>query len=233
MRTIALLGGMTYGATAIYYTTINEQVQKKLGGTSSANILLQSFNHAEMGNLFTTGQWDLVASKFVTVAKNLKAAGADGIMICCNIAHKVADAVERGSGLPLLHIVDFTGERIRAKGITKVGLLGTKPVMEDEFFTSRLKQKYGIEVVVPAEQRRDAISNMIFKELGANIITPKSKELLLDAIRETVNEGAQGVIFACTELQFVVKPDDVDVPLWDTMEAHAMGAAEWVLAGEK
>jgi aspartate racemase len=224
---------MTYGATAIYYTIINEQVQKRLGGASSASMLLQSFNHAEMGDLFTTGRWDVVTEKFVAAAKNLKAAGADGIMICCNIAHKVADELERQSGLPLLHIVDFTGARIREMGITKVALLGTKPVMEEGFFINRLKQKYDIEVVVPTEQKRDAIHNMIFKELGANIITPRSKELLLEAIRETLNEGAQGVIFACTELQFVVKPEDVDIPLWDTMEGHAIGAAKWAVADQK
>src|ERR1700761_7934344 len=151
MRTLALLGGMTYGATAIYYTIINEQVQKKLGGASSASLLLQSFNHAEMGDLFTAGRWDVVTEKFVTAAKNLKAAGADGIMICCNIGHKVADELERQSGLSLLHIVDFTGVRIRERGITKVALLGTKPVMEEEFFVNRLKQKYGIDVLVPTE----------------------------------------------------------------------------------
>ncbi|ETN42242.1 uncharacterized protein HMPREF1541_04183 [Cyphellophora europaea CBS 101466] len=232
MRTIALLGGMTYNATAIYYNIINRQVQKKLGGTHSASLLLQSFDHAEMGGYFTSGQWNAAASKLGKSALNLKAAGADGVMICCNIGHKVADEVERQSGLPLLHIADPTGRIIKEKGISKVALIGTKPVMEDTFFTDRLKTKFGIDVVVPGPEKRNAIQDMIFKELGANIFTAQQKSILLGAIEETVEQGAAGVVFACTELQFVVKPEDVKVPLWDTMEAHASGAADWVLADD-
>lgn len=140
MKTIALLGGMTYGATSIYYNTINRQIQKKLGGTHSASLLLQSFDHAEMSSYFTSGQWDAVASKFTQAAVNLKAAGADGVMICCNIGHKVADEVERRSGLELLHIADPTGRKIRERGIGKVALIGTRPVMEDTFVSLAVLQ---------------------------------------------------------------------------------------------
>lgn len=133
MRTLALLGGMTYNATSIYYNTINRLVQRKLGGAHSANLLLQSFDHAVMGAHFTRGEWGAAASHFTKAARNLKAAGAEGLMICCNIGHKVADQVERESGLEVLHIVDVTGERIRETGVRKVALLGTRPVMEDDF----------------------------------------------------------------------------------------------------
>jgi aspartate racemase len=133
MKTIALLGGMTYGATSIYYNIINRQIQRKLGGTHSANLLLQSFDHAEMGAYFTRGEWAMVTSRFSKAASNLKAAGADGVMICCNIGHKVADEVEKQGGLPLLHIADPTGQKIKDQGIKKVALIGTKPVMEDSF----------------------------------------------------------------------------------------------------
>lgn len=136
MRTVALLGGMTYGATSIYYNTINRQIQKKLGGAHSASLLLQSFDHAEMQDLFTNGQWNAVTAKFSKAATNLKAAGADGVMICCNIGHKVADEVERQSGLPLLHIADPTGQKIKDRGIRKVALIGTQQVMEDTFVST-------------------------------------------------------------------------------------------------
>lgn len=136
MKTVALLGGMTYGATSIYYNIINKQVQKKLGGAHSASLLLQSFDHAEMQTYFTGGQWNAVTAKFSNAATNLKAAGADGVMICCNIGHKVADEVERQSGLPLLHIADPTGQKIKDRGIRKVGLIGTRPVMEDTFVST-------------------------------------------------------------------------------------------------
>lgn len=136
MKTIALLGGMTYGATSIYYNIINKQIQKKLGGAHSANLLLQSFDHAEMQTLFTGAQWDAVTAKFSKAAANLKAAGADGVMICCNVGHKVADEVERQSGLPLLHIADPTGQKIKDRGIRKVGLIGTQPVMEHTFVST-------------------------------------------------------------------------------------------------
>lgn len=229
MRTLALLGGMTYGATGIYYEIINKHVQRTLGGTNSAQLLLYSFNHADMGALFTAGKWDEAASAFARAATNLKAAGGDALMICCNIGHKVADDVERQTGMPVLHIADYTGKVIQQQGISRVGLIGTIPVMEDTFFRDRLKQKFVIDVVIPEAENRVSIQEMIFKELGANVFHDGQRTLLLDAIRECKDQGAQGIIFACTELQFVVKPEDVDVPLWDTMEAHALGAAKWAL----
>jgi aspartate racemase len=233
MRQLALLGGMTYGATSIYYNLINREIQRRLGGANSATLLIQSFNHAEMQDLFEAGQWLTVTKKFSTAARNLKAAGAEGVMICCNIGHKVAADVEREcSGLEVLHIVDSTGKLIRERGFKKVALIATKPVMEEAFFKERLREKFGIEVVVPGEEAREAIHTMIFTELGANVFHDGQKDILKGAIDQCVRQGAEGAIFACTELQFVVKQEDVSVPLWDTMEGHARGAVEWMLDGE-
>ena len=233
MKTLALLGGMSHGATSIYYNLINREIQRRLGGANSATLLLQSFNHHEMQNLFTNHQWDQVTHRFTTAARNLKAAGAQGVLICCNIGHKVAEQVEAQSGLPLLHIADPTGRRIREAGIAKVALIGTRAVMEDTFFRDRLKTKFGIEVVVPDETYRGKIQDMIFRELGANVFHDGQKEVLRGAIEQTVKEwGAKGVVFACTELQFVLKQEDVSVPLWDTMEGHAEEAVRWMLEGE-
>lgn len=232
MRTLGLLGGMTYHATLLYYEQINRHIQSKLGGSHSASLLLQSFDFAEMSHLFVSGQWDDAAKKLSTAAKNLGLGGAQAIVMCVNTGHKVADAVERESGLPVLHIIDFTGEAIQAKGLTKVALLGTRPVMEEDFIIGRLSTKFNMEVIVPEKQRRDAIHNVIFGDLGQKIVTEDTKKLFLDVVQEMREEGAQGIVLACTELQFVIKPEDTDIPLFDTVELHAKGAAEWSLQGE-
>jgi aspartate racemase len=229
MRTLGLLGGMTYNATSVYYNAINKIVQQRLGGASSANLLLHSFNHAEMQDLFTAKDWSTVIKKFVSAGNNMKAAGAGSIMICCNIGHKVADEVEKQVGLPLLHIADYTGTLVKKAGIKKVALLATKPVMEDDFFKERLKQKYGLDIVVPEKEQRDELHKLIFGDLGAGIFNQDGKKLLKDMVQRTLDRGAEGVIFACTELQFLVKSEDLSVPLWDTAAAHAVGAAEWAL----
>lgn len=231
MKTVALLGGMTYGATSLYYNLINEHVQKTLGGNCSANLLMQSFDHSHTAKLFTTGDWDAVLQKFLTATQNLKAAGADAVMICCNTGHKVAPDLERLSGIPVLHIADYTGRALRKKNLNRTLLLGSKPVLEQDFFVGRL-QKYGIDVKIPPEEERNEIHRIIFDELGANIFKPESKEVMLGCIRDAIRDGAQAVIFACTELQFVIKPEEVNVPLFDTLEAHALGAAEFALNNE-
>lgn len=232
MRTLGLLGGMTHHSTSTYYTLINNHVQTRLGGLSSATLLLYSFNHAETSTLFMKGQWDTVTTKFVSVANHFKAAGAQAIVICCNTGHHVADEVERLSGLPLLHIADYTGILIRKVGVERVVLLGTKPVMEGTFFIERLRERFGIEVVVPELKQREDINALIFGDLARNVATPASKEFLLTVIRECVDRGAQGVVLACTELGFLIKAEDLDVPVWDTMAAHAIGVAEWALESQ-
>lgn len=229
MRTLGLLGGMTYHSTLLYYEQINGHVQKKLGGSHSASLLLHSFDFGVMGPLFSSGQWDIASQKLVTAAKNLRNAGAEAIIMCVNTGHKLADEVENGSGLPLLHIIDFSGEAIQAKGLKIVALLGTKPVMEQDFLTGRLANKYNFDVMVPQANDIDAINEVIFSELSRKIVTERTRKLFLDVIKDIESKGAQGIVLACTELQFVIKPEDTYLPLFDTVELHAKGAAEWAL----
>jgi aspartate racemase len=229
MRTLGLLGGMTYHATLLYYSQINAHIQARLGGSHSARIIMHSFDHAEMGDYFLSGNWDLVTQKFVEAAKNMKAGGAKAIVMCVNTGHKVADAVEKESGLEVLHIVDFSGEAIKEQGLSKVALLGTQPVMEEDFIVGRLSSKYGVEVIVPEKQHRDAIHRVIFGDLGQKIVTEETKRLFVDVVDEMRARGAEGIVLACTELGFVIGKEDTDALLFDTVSLHAKGAAEWSL----
>lgn len=229
MKTIGFLGGMTYHSTALYYTLINGHIQRTLGGSASASLIMHSFNHAETAALFTSGQWDAVSQKFIQATKNLKAAGAQGIAIGCNIGHKVAGQVEAGAGLPVLHIADFTATEIKARKLSKVALLATRAAMEDDFIKGRLQEKAGVEVLIPEEKERVAINTAVFEELGAGIASEQIKKLMRDVVADLIKQGAQGVVLACTDLQFVLKPEDVSVPVLDTMELHAKGLAEWSL----
>lgn len=230
MKTIGFLGGMTYHSTALYYTLINGHIQRSLGGSASASLIMHSFNHAETAALFSAGDWDTVSHKFILATKNLKAAGAQGVAIGCNIGHKVAEQVEAGAGVPVLHIADFTASAIQERGLSKVALLATRTAMEDEFIKGRLSEKAGVEVLIPEEDERIAINAAVFEELGAGIVTEKTKRLMRDVVGKLVQQGAQGVVLACTDLQFVLKQEDVSVPVLDTMEIHAKGLADWSLS---
>ncbi|KAK2597280.1 hypothetical protein N8I77_013140 [Diaporthe amygdali] len=230
MKTLGLLGGMSYHSTALYYTSINTHVQRKLGGLASASLILHSFNHAETSALFTAGRWDLAADKFITASKNLKLAGAQGIGIGCNIGHKVASQVEAEVGLPLLHIADSAADEIKKRGLSKIGLLATKTVMEEDFIKGRLSEKAGVEVLIPDEDERIAVDKAVFEELCAGIFKDETKTKIAGIVDRLIKKGAQVVVLACTELQFVVKAKDVTVPLLDTMELHAKGLADFVLS---
>lgn len=230
MKTIGFLGGMTYHSTALYYSMINGHIQRKLGGSASASLIMHSFNHAETAALFTAGRWDAVADKFVAAATNMNSSGAQGVAIGCNIGHKVAEELETRSGLPVLHIADFTANALKKRSWAKVALLATQTAMEDDFIKGRLSEKAGVEVLIPERADRIAINTAVFEELGAGIVTDKTKTMMISVVEKLVKEGAQGVILACTDLQFVLKQEDVAVPLLDTMELHAEGLANWSLA---
>lgn len=231
MKTIGFLGGMSYHSTALYYTSINGHVQRELGGAASAPMIMHSFNHAETSALFSTGRWDEAADKLIAATKNLKSAGAQGLAIGCNIGHKVAGRVEAEGGLPLLHIADAAADEIKKRGLSKIGLLATKTVMEDDFIKGRLSEKAGVEVLIPEEDERKAIDKAVFEELSAGIFREETKAEAAAVVDRLIKNGAQVVLLACTELQFVVKAEDVSVPLLDTMELHAKAVADWVLAG--
>lgn len=231
MKTIGFFGGMSYHATALYYTSINGHVQRILGGAASASMIMHSFNHAETSALFNAGRWDAAANKFIAAAKNLKSAGAQGLAIGCNIGHKVADRVEAEGGLPLIHIADAAAEEIKKRGLSKIALLATKTVMEDDFLKGRISEKAGVEVLIPEEEERLALNKAIFEELSAGIFSDETRARTAAVVDKMIKTGVQVILLACTELQFVVKAEDVAVPLLDTMELHAKAVADWVLDG--
>lgn len=233
MKTLGFLGGMTYHSTALYYSQINKHINDALGGSSSALLILHSLNHAEIGAHFARGEWNLVADRFTVAANNMKAGGAQAMAIGCNIGHKVAEEVEARSGLQLLHIADFAAAEIKKRGLSKVALLATGTAMEDDFIKGRLVNKAGVEVVIPEEEDRAAVNTAIFTELSAGIFSAETRAKFAGIVRKLVEEkGAQGVVLACTELLFVVKQEDVSVPIFETMELHARGLADWMLSEE-
>ena len=233
MRTLGLLGGMTYHATSLYYTQINAHIQSALGGSHSANLLMYSFDHAEMSEYYMSDRWDLATKKLANAAKNMKAGGAQAIIMCVNTGHKVADEVEREGVLEVLHIIDFTGQAIKNRKLKKVALLGTRPVMEEDFIVSRLSKNFDLEVITPEKAERDKIHDVIFWDLGRKIVTDETKKLFVDVVNDLKGKGAEGIVLACTELQFVIGPEDTDVPLFDTVALHARGAAEWMLGDDE
>ena len=230
MKTVALLGGMTYEASALYYKIINGYVRKQLGGRYSAPLILHSFNFHPLLAAMNQGHWDVVADRFVDAASHMKAAGAEGLVICANYPHKIADVVEQRSGMHVLHIADLTAEEIVRCGKRKVGLLGMKMVMEEDYIKGRMKERYGIDVLVPLEQdARDSIHNELMSNLPSGRVTPELRRLLIQSSRAMIDDGAEGIILGSTDLAFALKPDDVEVPLFDTNLVHAEGVARWLL----
>ncbi|KAH8886985.1 aspartate racemase [Thozetella sp. PMI_491] len=229
MKTIGFLGGMSYFSTGLYYAQINARVQAVRGGANAASLIMHSFNHAEMSRLFTQGRWDAVASKFIDAGRNMKAGGAQGLAIGCNIGHKVAQEVEAQVGLPLLHIADFTAREVKARRLKRIALLATRAAMEEDFLRTPLSQGAGVEVLVPGREARQAIDNAVFQELAMGEAREETSRQIRKIVRDLVDQGADGVVLACTDLQFVVRPDEMTVPVLDTLELHAKGLADWSL----
>ena len=235
MKTLGLLGGMTWQTTVLYYTEINEAVRARLGGAHAAKLLLYSADMAQMLDLFNADDWIGVAKVLGDAAQVLKAAGADAILICANLPHRVADQVEkRVAPLPLLHIADFTARKAMQSCAKRVALLGTKPVMEQEFYKERLAVKFGLEVVTPDAETRRALHEKIFTELSAGIVTMETREWFVALCKTMVEkERVDCLILACTELRLVLQEGDVTVPFFETATLHAQGAAAWALDGGK
>jgi aspartate racemase len=219
---------MTYHSTLLYYSQINAHIQQRAGGVTAASLILHSFNFADIAALFGSGKWDAAADKFISAAKHMKAAGATGLAIGCNIGHKVAAQVSAGAGLPVLHIASFTAKAVKERSLSKVALLATKAAMEGDFISGPLRDA-GIEVLIPSRQDHDAIDAAIFDELAVGKVTDDTKAMMYRVVDELVEQGAQGVVLACTDLQFVLKPEHVKVPLLDTLEIHTQGLADWAL----
>ena len=229
MKRLGLLGGMSWESSIEYERQINQLVRAKLGGTASADLIIRSFNFAEIEELQANGDWDKAGQLLSEAAQGLEAMGAEGLVICTNTMHKLASVVEGAVNIPLIHIADATAHKIVAKGLGNVALLGTKFTMEQDFYKSRLTQNFGLDVSVPYPEQRDEIHRVIYEELVQGIIVDSSRDYVLGVINELVASGAEGVIAGCTEIELLVKPGDVAVEYFPTTAIHAAAAAQFAL----
>jgi aspartate racemase len=229
MKTIGLIGGLSWESSAEYYKLINQSVQQELGGVHSAKIVMHSFDFQDIKNLQHEGKWQELTERMIGVAKKLQSAGADILVICSNTMHKMADDIAQAITIPLLHIADPTGEAIKAANIKTVGLLGTAFTMEQEFYRGRLQKKFGLKVITPGDTGRATIHAAIYNELVKGIITDTSRDNFKSIIRDLAGQGAQAVILGCTEIMLLVKEADSPVPLFDTTSLHARQAVKMAL----
>jgi len=229
MKTIGMIGGMSWESTTSYYSALNHGIQTALGGFHSAKIAMVSVDFAEIEMLQHQGRWDDTAEILLQAAQSVEAAGADFFMICTNTMHKVADQVEAAVSIPLLHIADATAEKLVEDGITRVGLLGTRFTMEQDFYKSRLTNKYGIEVVTPDDQQMDTVHNIIYQELCLGEINLSSRKAYEEVIDSLAVQGAQAVILGCTEIALLIQQEHTKIPLYDTTDIHAAKAVKVAL----
>jgi aspartate racemase len=229
MKTIGLIGGMSWESSAEYYRIINETIKEKLGGLHSARCIMYSVDFEEIAALQHKGEWRELARLMIGFARKLEAVGADFIVIATNTMHKMAEEVQSSIHIPLLHIADATAEVIIEKGVQRPGLLGTKFTMEEDFYKGRLTQKYALEVIVPSDTDRKAIDDIIYNELCVGIIKRASKEKVQEIITRLVSNGADGVILGCTEIPLLISQEDVEVPLFDTTMIHSRAAVDLAL----
>ncbi len=224
MKTIGLIGGMSWESTVTYYKVINETVKEQLGGLHSAKCILYSVDFQEIETCQARGEWEKSGEILTEAAKALERAGAELLLICTNTMHKVAPQVSEGVKVPLLHIAQATAEQLHLSHITRVGLLGTKYTMEQDFYKEVLRQQ-GIEVLTPGEKDRELVNDVIYKELCLGIISPQSRKEYVRIIQQLSRQGAQGVILGCTEIGLLVSEKDTSVPLFDTTLIHGRQAA--------
>lgn len=229
MKTIGLLGGMSWESTIPYYRLINEGVKARLGGLHSAKIVLHSVDFHEIEACQSSGEWDKAGEMLADAALGLQKAGAEGIVLCTNTMHKVADPIESRCDLPFLHIADATGRAIAAQGATQVALLGTRYTMEQDFYRGRLEAEFGITSLIPDESQRLRINQIIFDELCLGKITVESKLYYQQVIADLQKQGAQGVIFGCTEIGLLLQQEDCPLPVFDTAAIHAADAVNFML----
>ncbi len=229
MKTIGLIGGMSWESSAEYYRLINEGVRERLGGLHSARSLMYSLDFAELEVLQREDRWQEAAEMLCDAASRLEAGGADFIVICANTMHKVAPAIQAAVHIPLLHIADGTAERVKAQGIKRVGLLGTRFTMEQDFYTGRLTEKYGLRVILPEAAERERVHRVIYDELCLGKINPASRSEYAAIMDRMVRAGAEGIILGCTEIGLLVHDEDCRAPLFDTTRIHADAAVDYAL----
>ncbi len=224
MKTIGLIGGMSWESSLEYYRILNEKIKTELGEQHSSKCVMTSVDFQEIAVLQHEDKWDELTEIMINLAKDLEAAKADMIVICTNTMHKMADAVAENISIPVLHIVDSVAKEIEKIGIQKIGLLGTKFTMEQEFYKGRLTDKFGLDVVVPNADDRAVIHNIIYHELILGTFKKESKQEYVKIINKMIEEGAEGVILGCTEIPLLVLPEDVTIPIFDTTRIHAESA---------
>ncbi|MGR5118013.1 aspartate/glutamate racemase family protein [Vibrio astriarenae] len=230
MKTIGLLGGMSWESTAHYYQEINEGIKQRLGGLHSAKICLFSVDFQPIEQLQHTGDWPQCAEILSTHAKAVESVGADCLLICTNTMHKVAPEIEEQLSIPLIHIADATAATLVNDGIRKVALLGTRFTMNEGFYKNRIQDKYNIEVIVPHSDDQTLVHNIIYQELCQGVIKSQSKEAYLEIIHSLYKRGAEAVILGCTEIGLLVQQDDTLVKLYDTTLIHAQAAVDFALS---
>lgn len=229
MKTIGLIGGMSWESSSLYYQIINRATQKKLGDVHSAKCLLYSVDFNEIALLQKEGNWEKLGELMVEAAQNLEKGGADFIVLCTNTMHKLSDEIEKNTSIPFVHIGDAAAEKIKGKNFKKVGLLGTSFTMEQDFFKGRLLDKHQIETIIPDEKQRAAIHRIIYDELVKGIINSESRNIVLEIISDLIYKGAEGIILGCTEIELLITNEFTTAELFNTAEIHAKKAVEFAL----
>jgi len=228
MKTLALIGGISWVSTADYYRYINEGINKRLGGIYYSRCIIHSFSYGVIKDMADAGNFAGVKDEFIAACQNMKAGGAEGIVICANTMHMFAPELEQATGLPVIHIATATASAINGAGLKKVGLLGTRPTMTMGFYTEKLSE-HDIETLIPDEQEMDFIHETIFSELGKGIFTPETRERYINIMNRLVAAGAEGIILGCTEIPMLLTQDDVTMPVFDTTRIHADAAVAFSL----
>jgi aspartate racemase len=227
MRTLGLIGGMSWESTAIYYRHLNELARERLGGLHSARLLLWSFDFADVAERQHAGDWAGAADLLVDAARRLERGGAEALVLCTNTMHKLADEVQAAMPIPLLHIADATAAAVQGTGCRRPALLATRFTMEQGFYRERLRDRHGLETVVPDEAGRAVVHGIIYEELCRGVVRPESKAAYLDEIGKLRRQGADGVILGCTEITMLIGQADLDLPVFDTTRLHAEAAIDF------
>ncbi|MEL6309478.1 MAG: aspartate/glutamate racemase family protein [Chloroflexota bacterium] len=232
MKTIGLIGGLSWESSIEYYRIINEAVREQRGGLHSAQCLMYSFDFAEIEALQVKGDWDKATHRMIAAARQVERGGADCIVICSNTMHRMADDVQNAVDIELLHIADATAEAIKKASIRHIGLLGTRFTMEQDFYKGRLVKKHGLDVRIPDDAGRTQVHDIIYEELVVGVVNEPSRATYQEVIAQLVTDGAEGVILGCTEIELLIsKPEHSPVPTFPTTYLHAIAAVEWALGG--
>ena len=229
MRTIGLLGGMSWESSIEYYRVLNEAVRERLGGLHSAECVMWSVDFAPIEELQRSGDWDEAARRLAALSRRLEGAGAECLVLCTNTMHRLADEIQAAIEIPLLHIADATAARVTAAGVDTVGLLATRYTMEQDFYRGRLADRHGLRVLVPPEPDLTLVHDVIYRELCQGRVREGSREEYRRVIAELEAAGANGIIYGCTEIDLLVGPEDASVPVFDSTRIHVEAAVDWAL----